>query len=83
MPGSRVGEIERAAVNASAARIHAIAAALGLSTEALLRRAELISQGEPQTDAVRSGVIENFRRLSAVDADLVGQLVARLLQVPR
>src|SRR5450631_1560554 len=59
IPGSRIGEIERAVVSTSVARVAAIAEALGMSMVALLQRAELlrraalVADGEALADPVR------------------------------
>lgn len=76
--GSRIGEIERGQVNASSARIAAVAGALGMTPVALMKRVEATGRDEGATAAVRAGIIAAVRKLDAADLDLVGALVERL-----
>lgn len=77
IPGSRIGEIERGVVNTSVARICAIAAALGISPAALLRREEA-GEGSRAMDEVRSQVVGAVRKLPARDVDLLAEVLARV-----
>lgn len=76
---NRIGEIERAAVDPALSRLWTVARALGLAPSAILRRVELASADARTLDETRARVVEGVRRLSAVDLDLVGAIVRRLL----
>ena len=81
VPGSRIGEVERGITNTSAARIAEIAAGLGISTVALLKRAEALNVKDGENDEIRARAVENLRHLDVADLELVAQIVARLSRV--
>lgn len=79
MAPGRIGEIERATGDPALSRLWALARSLGLAPSGILRRVELAGADGRTLDETRARVVEGVRRLSAVDLDLVGAIVRRLL----
>lgn len=79
MPPNRVGEIERASGDPALSRLWTLARAFGIAPSTILRRVELDGADDRALDETRARIMEGVRRLSAVDLDLVGAIVRRLL----
>src|SRR2546430_16137321 len=71
IPPSRVGEVERGAVNTSVVRVADLARALGTTPAALFHRVELATQDGAATALQRARVAEAVRRLQPRDLDVL------------
>lgn len=79
IPGSRVGEIERGAINTTVLRVRAIADALGIPLSELIRRVERAAQDGAATELQRARIAQALRRLRPHDLDTLAQFIRLML----